>query len=139
MRHGHHANGKPSPTYVTWQHMKARCNDKRHHAYDSYGGRGVNVCDRWTSFDDFLADMGERPAGMSLDRIDNSKGYEPGNCRWATAKEQASNRRHPKPIKLSLDDRAAIRSLLETGLTGKYVAGLYGVTAARISQVKYGR
>ena len=92
-RHGHAIGGKPSPTYRSWTAMIARCTYPSQPQYESYGGRGISVCERWRSFDNFLADMGERPAGTTLDRIDNDGTYEPGNCRWATPTEQQTNKR----------------------------------------------
>lgn len=82
-----------SRTYKSWDSMLERCLNPRNKCYESYAGRGILVCGRWRVFDNFLADMGERPEGMSLDRIDNNGNYEPGNCRWATAKTQSSNTR----------------------------------------------
>lgn len=85
-------------TYSSWQAMRTRCRCKKHGHYKNYGGRGIKVCDRWQVFDNFLADMGERPDGCSLDRIDPNKDYEPGNCRWATKKEQMRNMRATRRV-----------------------------------------
>lgn len=96
-RHGHSRSvktGKPTPTYRTWVSMLARCNNPKASNYHLYGGRGIGVCDRWQSFENFLADVGERPDGTTLDRFPNPNGnYEPDNVRWATAKQQAESRR----------------------------------------------
>lgn len=96
--HGHsrRVNGRHqcSPEFAVWAAMIQRCHNPKSSTYWKYGARGVAVCDRWrTSFPAFFADMGPRLKGTSIDRIDNSKGYEPGNCRWATYKQQAINRR----------------------------------------------
>ena len=96
-RHGQSrsvATGKATPTYRSWVSMLARCNNPNASNYHLYGGRGIRVCDRWQAFENFLADVGERPDGTTLDRHPNPNGdYEPGNVRWATASEQAFNRR----------------------------------------------
>jgi hypothetical protein len=82
------------PLYSTWCSIKSRCLNTNSQRYRDYGGRGIKICDRWMdSFEDFLKDVGERPEGRSLDRVDNDGDYEPGNVRWATAYEQANNRR----------------------------------------------
>jgi hypothetical protein len=101
-------NMSKTPTYRTWSEMKYRCNNPNSHSYFKYGGVGIKVCDRWNRFENFLEDMGERPDGMSIDRIDNTKGYSPDNCRWADPYTQASNKRnvrHYKGLNMSEWDR----------------------------------
>ena len=91
-------NKNDHPLYWLWHGMHQRCANPKHVSFASYGGRGISVCERWSKFDNFLADMGHRPPGRSLDRINNDGNYEPSNCRWATTAEQLKNRRKAKPF-----------------------------------------
>lgn len=88
LRHGHARVGRHTPTYRTWRAMHSRCRPQGH-----YGLKGITVCPRWLVFENFLTDMGERPDGTSIDRIDTTGHYTPDNCRWATKSVQATNRR----------------------------------------------
>ena len=101
--HGHSCGPKgrnnTTPTYQTWSNMRSRCNNPHTSGYANYGARGISICARWNdSFENFLTDMGEKPAGMSLDRINNDGNYEPSNCRWATRIEQNNNSRQVRMI-----------------------------------------
>jgi hypothetical protein len=109
--------GPINPTYLSWQRMKGRCLNPKDQDYRHYGGRGITVCERWMKFENFLADMGERPAGLQIDRYPNNDGnYEPSNCRWATKKQNARTRRRCVMITVSGVTRSATEWDEVTGL-----------------------
>jgi hypothetical protein len=113
--HGHTRGRKISPTYWSWLGMIGRCGYPKHPCFSHYGGKGVEVCQRWRTFSNFLADMGERPEGMTLDRLDSAKDYALGNCRWATRKEQARQNRRMAKFGGKVMSRAEI--IAELGIT----------------------
>lgn len=116
--------------------MFTRCRNPNHEAHYRYGGAGIDVCERWESFENFLMDMGERPAGTSIDRIDNARGYEPDNCRWATKLEQSRNRRTTK-----ITEAMALEVLgrLEHGERVCSVARRMGLHSSAVTKIKLGQ
>lgn len=113
-RHGHFVSGKSSGEWRSYNAAVQRCHNPSHRSYGRYGAVGIAVCEEWRN--DFLAfvrDVGPRPAGSTLDRIDGSKGYEPGNCRWSTPKEQANNMRNNRHV-LATGQRMTIRAAADT-------------------------
>ena len=110
--------------------MRARCENPNNHAYSRYGGRGITVCDRWADFKNFLADMGECPPGLTLERIRNHEGYEPGNCKWASRSEQNLNKRHPTieflGVHLTLREWAIWAGVGHDAMRKRYLRGKRG-------------
>lgn len=126
-----------TPEYATWIAMKQRCLTPTYRDFFRYGGRGIKICERWVnSFCNFVADMGPRPEGYSIERINNDGNYEPSNCRWATAKEQAYNRRTNRYITIGNQtmtitewadknglNKATVHSRLRRGVRGEAIVG----------------
>lgn len=122
-RHGHAPAGQASPEYRTWTLMLHRCHNPTDKRFSHYGGRGITVCVEWReSFKNFLEDMGSKPPGLSLDRIDNSKGYSKQNCRWADARTQSNNRRSNHVIDCFGKSQTLMQWSRETGLHYRTIA-----------------
>jgi hypothetical protein len=136
LRHGHAPRSELTPTYRTWRGVLNRCLNRGDPKWMYYGARGIGVCERWRTFENFLADMGERPHGTSIDRIDNTRGYEPGNCRWATWSQQCRNRRFVKLDETKVDE---IRAALAVGRPRKSIAADHGVSVGSIHKIALGR
>lgn len=136
-RHGHTRalNGvqQRSKTYAAWGSMMERCYNPRTKQFRDWGGRGITVCERWHAFENFLADIGECPPSLTLDRIDNDLGYSPENCRWATRLEQGRNKRG---LKLSAETAALIRA---DPRRKDDIAAAFGVSRFLVYQIKAGK
>lgn len=124
--HGHAS--PPSPTYITWQSMKDRVLNTRHIRHAEYGGLGIEIQDSWHNFAGFLADMGVRPDGATLDRVDSDGDYSVENCRWATHQQQANNRSNTvrfthQGVTKSLEEWATITGIYPETLRKRWLAG----------------
>lgn len=135
--HGHVRNHRPSRTLSSYSAMLRRCHRPGSKSYEEYGGRGISVCARWVEgFINFLADMGERPPGTSIDRVDNNGNYEPGNCRWATRGEQARNKSNTL---LTWDLVNEIRGRREHGEKNASIARRLGLSRHHVGAVARGK
>lgn len=110
------------PLYRTWMNVKQRCSNPKFMCYKNYGGRGITVCDRWqNSFANFLADMGDRPKGHSIDRINNDGNYEPSNCKWSTEKEQHRNKTTNIKVVIEGKEYMAMDIAAQTGFPSRVI------------------
>lgn len=132
-KHGYTSGGE-TPEYRSWKSMRNRCNNPDSLDAERYSSRGITVCERWNSFENFLADMGERPDETSLDRIDNDKGYDPSNCKWSTHDEQARNNPHTK-LTLELATQIAVAYMEDDKVTLKEVANRFNIKPTIVSNI----
>lgn len=124
-------------TYGSWVSMKRRCLEKSHNRYHVYGGRGIKICDRWLKFENFYADMGKKPEGMQLDRIDNNGNYEPSNCRWVSL---IDNIRNKPSTRLNTEAVKVIKyAIKHMDVSISKLAELYNVSYGAIDGIKRGR
>jgi hypothetical protein len=138
-RHGHTADYRVSPTYRSWICMKSRCNDVNDSSYFRYGAKGVRVCARWEVFENFLADMGERPKDTTLGRHNDIGNYEPGNCSWQTRKEQAKCGAANGKAVLTEEQVLCLRALYKPkarrGCSAKNMAADLGMSFTSIAEI----
>lgn len=110
---GHYAHGAcvggATKEYAVWSAMIQRCTNPKNKNFKDYGGRGIEVCARWMGFESFIADMGKCPEGYMLERMDNSKGYSPSNCKWSSRVEQANNRRNNRIIEFNGEAKTVVQ------------------------------
>ena len=150
-RNRSHGKSKSNALYKIWLSMRGRCKNPRNKNYARYGGRGITVCDRWDDFEQFLADMGDRPSPQhSIDRIDNNKGYSPENCRWATQEVQGNNKSNNKRLTVNGKTKTVMQWSRDTGIHHDVIYGrlrsgatheeaIYGPDFARKTQEQIAR
>jgi hypothetical protein len=138
-RHGHTAGDTWSSTYRSWMSMRDRCRNPKSTGYARYGGAGVTVCERWEVFENFLADMGERPAGTSIGRYNDVGNYEPGNCAWQTRREQAKRGGSNGRARLTEEQVACARALhkpkARRGCSTKNMAADLGIAFVTLDEI----
>lgn len=119
---------RKSGAYSSWAAMKTRCTNPNSKSYADYGGRGIKICERWlNSFENFLEDMGERPKGHSIERVDNDGDYEPGNCRWASQRAQVNNTRQNRYLEFDGRSQTISQWAKETGIERRTIARRLGL------------
>jgi len=132
--HGHKTRTGTTPTYNSWMNAKRRTTNPEHKRWKDWGGRGITMCERWLTFENFLADMGEKPPGMTLERRDNDGNYEPGNCLWASYADQAKNKRNTK---LTPEVIAQIRDMAKPGVTIKSISAELGLNRHTVAKALF--
>jgi len=123
-KHGYYIHPEVFSTYQSWYDANRRCYNPRSKDYPNYGGRGIQVCERWqgpTGFQNFLEDMGSRPDGLTLDRSDTDKDYEPNNCSWATRRDQNNNKRNNRKITYNGKTQTLAQWSREVGISGDLI------------------